>query len=236
MKIKLRKEQQPAADQEWEVAPEEDVVLEHGAKPAPATNTPALVSLIFGILAWTFLPLIGAVVAVVAGHKGRKKAQDGAPRGGMALAGLILGYVALVLTVLTMVAFFIMGGAMLAVLKSAESTQPIEVVQTVPTNEPAAGTPRQADAAMDVLIQAKMQVATALQQGVALNEINDVLPLNEAQQAFWAQVRIQQGTVMATPQGSDEDHALVLLSIPNGDQLQWVCAGEVPDAVKSICQ
>lgn len=69
-------------------------------RPVPRTNSLAIVSLVFGILAWCLLPFIGAIVAVVCGHLARSEIRH-APRdqpmdgNGMAVAGLLLGYVQL---------------------------------------------------------------------------------------------------------------------------------------------
>ena len=62
------------------------------------TNSLAIASLVFGILAWCLLPFIGAIVAIVCGHLARSEirhAPRDAPLGGdgMAIAGLVLGYV-----------------------------------------------------------------------------------------------------------------------------------------------
>lgn len=58
------------------------------------TNGLAITSLVFGILSYVILPVIGAIVAIVTGHIARSQIkrdeQDGA---GLALAGLILGYI-----------------------------------------------------------------------------------------------------------------------------------------------
>ncbi|CAN5663667.1 hypothetical protein BH23PSE2_BH23PSE2_14150 [soil metagenome] len=76
------------------------------------TNTLAIVSLIFGILGWSFLPLVGSVVAIVTGHLARSEIRRAVerPQGdGLAVAGLVLGYVALVsavLFVLVLLLFF----------------------------------------------------------------------------------------------------------------------------------
>jgi hypothetical protein len=62
-----------------------------------------VVSLVFGILSWVFLPVIGPIVAVVAGHMARaeiRRSNGQLGGGGMALAGLVLGYVQLALFVL----------------------------------------------------------------------------------------------------------------------------------------
>ena len=71
------------------------------------TSTMAVVSLVFGIVCWVALPFIGALVAVICGHAARgeiRRAPQGTVEGdGMALAGLVLGWVHLALFVL---AFF----------------------------------------------------------------------------------------------------------------------------------
>jgi hypothetical protein len=82
----------------------------------PARTSPlAVISLIFGILCWAGLPLIGAIVAVVCGHAARgeiRRAPAGMIEGdGMALAGLILGWVHLLLVFLCVfVLFTFLGG------------------------------------------------------------------------------------------------------------------------------
>ena len=70
--------------------------------PAAAPNSvAAIVSLVAGILCWLpILPLIGAIVAVIAGHIARNeiRATNGRIGGaGMAKAGMILGYLQLAL-------------------------------------------------------------------------------------------------------------------------------------------
>ncbi|HEX5960899.1 MAG TPA: DUF4190 domain-containing protein [Rhodanobacteraceae bacterium] len=65
----------------------------------PRTSSLAVISLIFGILGYVFLPFIGALVAVICGHAARseiRRAPPGTIDGdGLALAGLILGWVQL---------------------------------------------------------------------------------------------------------------------------------------------
>jgi Domain of unknown function (DUF4190) len=67
------------------------------------TSSLAIVSLVFGILSWCVLPFIGAIVAVVCGHLARseiRRSADGPMEGdGMAVAGLVLGYLHLLLWV-----------------------------------------------------------------------------------------------------------------------------------------
>jgi hypothetical protein len=76
--------------------------------PVLPNSTAAIVSLVFGILAWTILPLLGAIVAIVAGHIGRREIRnsDGQLAGsGMATGGLILGYAQLALAIVACVVF-----------------------------------------------------------------------------------------------------------------------------------
>jgi len=72
-------------------------------QPVPQTSTLAIVSLITGIATWIILPLIGAIIAIITGHLAKN--EIGASMGrlagsGMATAGLVLGYVQIVLVVI----------------------------------------------------------------------------------------------------------------------------------------
>jgi len=85
----------------------------------PSTSSLAVVSLVFGILAWCVLPFVGALVAVVCGHLARSEIRhahvDNRMEGdGMAVAGLVLGYVQLlfcVLAVFALIAALVFGVA-----------------------------------------------------------------------------------------------------------------------------
>lgn len=76
-------------------------------RPISSSNSLAVVSLVFGILAWCVLPFVGAIVAIVCGHMARgeiRRAPHDAPLegDGLARAGLVLGYAQLVFAVLAM--------------------------------------------------------------------------------------------------------------------------------------
>src|SRR5512133_2599624 len=63
----------------------------------------AIASLICGIAAWIIFPVVAAIAAVVTGHLAKKEIRNsGGTIGGdgMALAGLLLGYIQLGLAVL----------------------------------------------------------------------------------------------------------------------------------------
>jgi hypothetical protein len=62
------------------------------------TSALAVVSLVFGIASWCVLPLVGAIVAVVCGHLARaeiRRSQGQIEGDGLAVVGLVLGYVQL---------------------------------------------------------------------------------------------------------------------------------------------
>jgi hypothetical protein len=72
----------------------------------------AIASLVSGLVAWFFIPVVGAIVAVITGHLAKKEIRDsqGALTGdGMALAGLILGYIQLGLVFLAVVCLITFG-------------------------------------------------------------------------------------------------------------------------------
>jgi hypothetical protein len=79
------------------------------------TSGTAVASLVFGVLTWVMLPLIGAVLAVVLGHVARgeiRRAAPGSVQGdGMALAGLVLGYTHLALVLLFLAVVAMIGWA-----------------------------------------------------------------------------------------------------------------------------
>lgn len=79
------------------------------------TSVAAVLSLVFGILTWFALPLVGAVIAVICGHVARAEIRHsgGAVDGdGLAVAGLVLGWLNLALAVLVaLVVFGVIGVA-----------------------------------------------------------------------------------------------------------------------------
>lgn len=64
---------------------------------APRTSMTAVASLIFGVLSWVGLFFIGGLIAVICGHVARaeiRRAPPGTIDGdGMAVAGLVLGWI-----------------------------------------------------------------------------------------------------------------------------------------------
>jgi len=80
--------------------------------PAAPTNSLAVVALVSGILSWVLCPIVAAIVAVITGHVARSQIRrTGEGGGGVALAGLILGYAHLAaFAVLTLIWVLLLGG------------------------------------------------------------------------------------------------------------------------------
>ena len=73
--------------------------------PSITTNVLAIVSLVTGIAGLTFVPFLGSIAAVVTGHISLHQLKAKPEQGrGMALAGLITGYVGVGLAVLGSIA------------------------------------------------------------------------------------------------------------------------------------
>jgi hypothetical protein len=72
-------------------------------QPIPQTSTLAVVSLVTGIACWIILPFIGALIAIVTGHLAKKEIRANMDRltgDGLATAGLVLGYLQIILIVI----------------------------------------------------------------------------------------------------------------------------------------
>ena len=84
------------------------------AQAQPRTSTLAIVSLVFSLLGWTALPVIGSLIAIVIGHMARREIRQslGEIEGdSIAVAGLVLGWVPIILTILAFIvsAFLLIG-------------------------------------------------------------------------------------------------------------------------------
>lgn len=72
-------------------------------EPGPPTSGLAVASLVSGILGFTMLPLVGALVALLTGYAARAETRSVPPRAGgdsLATAGIIMGWVQIGLSVL----------------------------------------------------------------------------------------------------------------------------------------
>lgn len=79
------------------------------------TNTLSIVALVSGIVGLTFIPFLASIVAVVTGHMARAEVRrTGEQGGGLALAGLIMGYVGIGLAVIVISLLFAFLGVVIA--------------------------------------------------------------------------------------------------------------------------
>lgn len=96
-----------------------DFTPDGGHERLVRTSGAAIASLLFGFAAWTVMPFVGALVAVVCGHMARATIRRSAglvDGDAMALVGLVLGWVQLILFGLALLAVLglfghVLGGA-----------------------------------------------------------------------------------------------------------------------------
>lgn len=82
---------------------------------ARQTSTLAIVSLVAGILGWTLLPFLGSIGAIVTGHLARaeiRREPQPLEGDGLAIGGLILGWLSVVTWVLAALAFVLFFGGL----------------------------------------------------------------------------------------------------------------------------
>jgi magnesium-transporting ATPase (P-type) len=69
------------------------------------SSTLAIISLVAGILGFTFFPVIASIVAIWTGYEARKETRSTPPRAsgdGMATAGIIMGWIQIGLAVISL--------------------------------------------------------------------------------------------------------------------------------------
>ncbi|MCC4635596.1 DUF4190 domain-containing protein [Xanthomonas dyei] len=87
------------------------------------TSAMAIVSLVAGILGWTLIPVLGSVCAIITGHLARaeiRRNPQGLEGDGLAIGGLILGWLAAAMWVIAIAIFVLFFGG-LAWLAAANS-------------------------------------------------------------------------------------------------------------------
>lgn len=85
--------------------------------PAARTSSSAVVSLAFGLLAWTVVPIIGALIAIVCGHVARSEIRcmpPGSIEGDIALEGLIPGWLQIGIGIAVLTFLFRLAGLLVA--------------------------------------------------------------------------------------------------------------------------
>jgi hypothetical protein len=88
------------------------------------TSSLAIISLVSGLLGWTLAPWLGSIIAIVTGHMARseiRKQPDEIDGDGFAIAGLVMGYLFISLTILTVLAVVLFFGGLAALAAFAAS-------------------------------------------------------------------------------------------------------------------
>mgnify|MGYP001442057078 CR=1 FL=1 len=83
------------------------------------TSTLAIVSLVTGVLGWTLLPWVGAIVAIITGHMARSEIRrdpENLEGDGLAVAGLVLGWLMVGLSLLVLFAVILFFGGLAALV------------------------------------------------------------------------------------------------------------------------
>jgi Domain of unknown function (DUF4190) len=76
-------------------------------QPSAGTNGKAIASLVLGIVGLTGIPFVASIVAIALGYMARSEVQEtGQSGGGLATAGIILGWVGLILVIAFVGVFF----------------------------------------------------------------------------------------------------------------------------------
>ena len=86
------------------------------------TSSLAIISLVSGILGWTLVPWLGSLVAIITGHMARaeiRRNPETMEGDGIAIAGLVLGWLSIALTVLAIFAVILFFGGLAAFLAFA---------------------------------------------------------------------------------------------------------------------
>lgn len=81
------------------------------------TSSLAIISFVSGLAGWTLAPWLGSLIAIVTGHMARSEIRrdpQGVEGDGFAVAGLVLGWAMIVLSVLTVLAFILFFGGLAA--------------------------------------------------------------------------------------------------------------------------
>jgi len=88
------------------------------------SSTLAIVSLVSALLGFTFLPVVGSIVALITGYMARDETRSIPPKAsgdGMATAGIILGWVQiglLIIGICCMIAFLVFSIGVLGIRSS----------------------------------------------------------------------------------------------------------------------
>ena len=217
-------------------------------------NILAPVSLVCGLLAWTLLPILAALAAILTGHIAYAKDKRLNVGGqGMALAGLILGYSGLA-TAMMLIGIWI-GISEEKSLRSQEAASAVQAKPAAPQprsseNQAASAVPAKnvkplppviPPAAVPIL-SAQQRVEEALNEGTPLDEINETheeAGEDDPSLRYWQRIEIKQGNIVITPKPNiyGLSAQIMLFSTRENGGLSWTCVGELDKTVEeAVCR
>jgi hypothetical protein len=87
----------------------------YGQPTGPKTNTLAIISLVASIAGMVIIPILASIAGVICGHISLGQIKKTGEQGrGMAIAGLVIGYVGIALWIIGGIIFFAVLGAVLS--------------------------------------------------------------------------------------------------------------------------
>ena len=95
--------------------------------PMRQTSSLAIISLVAGILGWTLAPFLGSLGAIICGHLARadiRRAPDRLEGDGLAIAGLVLGWAQIALSVALLILLFMFFGGLATFLAWLAASHP----------------------------------------------------------------------------------------------------------------
>jgi hypothetical protein len=127
----------PANDQSYEADYED-----YGSPNyKPTHNVCAIASLVSGLLGWSFLPFVAAVVAIITGHIALKQIEESDAREDgklMAMIGLILGYVQVAIAIVGIVTLCLLGIGLAGFFGAIWQSLPPQEIKPQNVNPPGA--------------------------------------------------------------------------------------------------
>ena len=108
------------------------------ARPDAKTDPKAVMSLVLGILSITILSVLAGIPAIVCGHMSRsgiRRSMGGGKGAGMALAGLVMGYLSIVLFILVVGGIALTIPMMIRARQAAQESAAIAQLRTINTAE-----------------------------------------------------------------------------------------------------
>ena len=224
-------------------------------------NILAPVSLVCGLLAWTLLPILAALAAILTGHIAYAKDKRLKVGGkGMALTGLVLGYSGLGAAMMLIGIWVGMpeGKSLWPQEPPRRPNKPLRPFKPNPPHRSHAvrktkppppyrqktsnRSPPVIPPAAVPILSAQQRVEEALNAGTPLDEINETheeAGEDDPSLRYWQRIEIKQGNIVITPKPNiyGLSAQIMLFSTRENGGLSWTCVGELDKTVEeTVCR